>query len=642
MKILSVEIEDFLSIGTARFELDTIGLTLIQGENRDNSSAKSNGSGKSALVDAIMWALYGETAREVGPSEIIRNGAKSARVRVVLSDEDGMTYGVERRRSKSKVELSLVQCKAALATTTVTDLTLGTVALTQDKVIQILGCSAEVFRSAVYLGQEAMPDLPRLTDKRLKELIEEAAGLSVIEACYERARTLAALAGEKLTRAQADVSATKGVITATEAHLSAAARDKEAWDHNRALRLSALESDLKGRTRDHVEAIAAHKPLEAAGVAAQSRLDEIAAELAGFESAQKALKKAQAAVIDSERSWVRAESQAKAAILVLKSAEEHLRHIEDGQPCESCGQDLPADDLAALRQQAMDAVAAARTSALEAARDVKAGRERAEQARAQSVEIERSVPDVTTLQALAETLRKTIDRALEAKRTMIDYRLREDAARTALDALRKETNPFEATIDRVGETLRTLQAQHTTQTLAVEELERASGHAKQVVAVFGPAGVRAEILDQVTPYLNARTAAYLDALSDGTLKALWSTIVRDAKGNPREKFSIAVTHPNGEGFAGLSGGEKRKVRLSTALALQDLVASRATKPIHLFIADEVDDALDEAGLERLMGVLSDKAREKGTVLVISHNSLTDWIPNTWTVTKERGVSTLNT
>ena len=80
-------------------------------------------------------------------------------------------------------------------------------------------------------------------------------------------------------------------------------------------------------------------------------------------------------------------------------------------------------------------------------------------------------------------------------------------------------------------------------------------------------------------------------------------------------------------FKGLSGGEKRKVRVATALALQDLVATRASKPIDLFIGDEIDDALDASGLERLMVILEEKATERGTVMVISHNSLRDEIPN---------------
>lgn len=57
-------------------------------------------------------------------------------------------------------------------------------------------------------------------------------------------------------------------------------------------------------------------------------------------------------------------------------------------------------------------------------------------------------------------------------------------------------------------------------------------------------------------------------------------------------------------------GEKRKVRIACSLALQDLVSNRASKNIDLFIGDEIDDALDTAGLERLMGILESKARER--------------------------------
>ena len=76
------------------------------------------------------------------------------------------------------------------------------------------------------------------------------------------------------------------------------------------------------------------------------------------------------------------------------------------------------------------------------------------------------------------------------------------------------------------------------------------------------------------------------------------------------------------------------------MALQEVVASRATKPISLFVADEVDHALDEAGVERLISLLNEKAMTCGTLLVISHNPLRNWIDNTITVKKENGISTI--
>ena len=160
--------------------------------------------------------------------------------------------------------------------------------------------------------------------------------------------------------------------------------------------------------------------------------------------------------------------------------------------------------------------------------------------------------------------------------------------------------------------------------------------------VLGPTGIRQHVLDSITPILNERTARYLNVLSDGKLSAVWTTLTQTKKGEIKEKFNIAVSNSvGGDSFDSLSGGEKRKVRVACCLALQELVSSRATKPIEIFIADEVDHALDEAGVERLIGVLNEKAQVCKTLLVISHNPLRNWIDNTITVIKEDGKTRLS-
>ena len=65
------------------------------------------------------------------------------------------------------------------------------------------------------------------------------------------------------------------------------------------------------------------------------------------------------------------------------------------------------------------------------------------------------------------------------------------------------------------------------------------------------------------------------------------------------------------------------------------------KPIELFIVDEIDDALDTPGLERLMNILDEKAKERGSVFIISHRDLKDWISQIMTVEKENGVTTIS-
>ena len=79
----------------------------------------------------------------------------------------------------------------------------------------------------------------------------------------------------------------------------------------------------------------------------------------------------------------------------------------------------------------------------------------------------------------------------------------------------------------------------------------------------------------------------------------------------------------------------------SGLVLQDLVASRSSKRINIAIFDEVFDALDEIGVEKVIELLQELSDEKSTILVISHNEhLQSYFTNSWTIVKKDGFSTL--
>ena len=253
-----------------------------------------------------------------------------------------------------------------------------------------------------------------------------------------------------------------------------------------------------------------------------------------------------------------------------------------------------------------------------------------------------SMTDVSVVANEQSLLQTLVD---QTKKVESDLAILKAGAKSLVEQakeLKSKENPHTKMVKLYTKELSEFEAALEKRKTELVEFEDKVEIAKNVVDVFSPAGVRAHILDTVTPFLNDRTAHYLGALSDGNINATWNTLSTTTKGELREKFTIDVSNEKGaKKFKGLSGGEKRKVRLATAMALQDMVASRATKPINLFVADEVDHALDKAGLERLMGILDEKARDRGTVLVISHNELSDWIRDQAVVTKEFGYATIS-
>ena len=86
MQIKKVSIQNFYSIKKIDFDFTKYkGVTLIEGENKDTGG--SNGAGKSALFEAVVWGLYGKTIRKSTESALINVSAgKDCKVTVYVDD----------------------------------------------------------------------------------------------------------------------------------------------------------------------------------------------------------------------------------------------------------------------------------------------------------------------------------------------------------------------------------------------------------------------------------------------------------------------------------------------------------------------------------------------------------------------------
>lgn len=646
MNFEKLEIWNFLTVGQAAVDLTDRGLLLIQGVNEDDPSAESNGAGKSSIVDALCWSLYGVTARGVtGDAVVNKTAKKDCCVGVTIRDNatDDFVYVVERnRKHRNGKNQALVHKRPDDTSLPAVDMSKGTDKETQEVIDKIIGCSLEVFMASVYCGQDNMVDLPGMTDKVLKTLIEEAAGIEVLTDAY--------------TVARGRYNAVKGSFdTATETYSQTVRHTATLTGDLADMTISAVEFDTGRKDRAKAELIKV-LPIKAQIKELQEKINEhdepaIIAKLVELQG-QLAAQTAEQSELDAlnvarqrlEQGVTRLETQLEGAKRDVLKTERAVATVDAqvGKACSECGKTYHADDLcdvkgireddAALAVKNAEPITAALAKAKE---EVKIATEKASAFKASMTD----VSAVAARQRVLSALKASIDGQRVAITTM-EYEVvrHSDAAKVKLN----EANPWDMGIVGKKREIETQESNLIARRKRLDELTVDVELLTDAVAVFGPAGVRAHILDTVTPYLNDRTQDYLGALADGNIHAVWSTLSKTAKGDLKEKFNIEVSNDKGaESFAGLSGGEKRKVRLATAMALQDMVASRASKPISIFIADEVDHALDEAGLERLMGVLERKAKERGTVLVISHNALGAWISEVITVTKSGGYASVS-
>jgi DNA repair exonuclease SbcCD ATPase subunit len=627
MKIQNLTIENFLVLTEAKVKLSDRGLVLIQGQNKADSSANSNGAGKSSIADALCWAIYGVTARGESGDAVVNNKAgKNTRVEVEVVDNMTVYRIVRHRKHKTGKNALHVFMNDGYGET---DLTKGTDKLTQEVVDKIIGASLDVFTGSIYAGQERMPDLPSMTDKMLKVLIEEAAGVNALEAAYKKARENAQGAKTDVTVAITNIEHTTNRISVLQSQLEQHAASEEAWTTRQAAQIAEQTKVVRDDLLPRAKMLAAEAP--------QSEVALVDDQIAATDAKIKAVVAEQEQLQRLASHMVRTQQQSYQAAQAQVSAEKtaatlkaQLAQVDHkiGCPCDSCGRPLTPAELTAAKSAAQTAY----DKAVQDAADKKHVADTSERA----ARVAENVHDGYKLSMTDVSAEATLRASLQAKRNTLLAKDHErevlvNKARDIVEQIKRlqaEVSPFVTPIATTMKSITEAKDLLANQKGELAVKQRTLDLETEVVRVFSPAGVRARVLDEVTPYLNAQTGKYLSILSDGNISAEWSTLTVNKAGEVKEKFAIDVASTiSSKTFKGLSGGEKRKVRVATALALQDLVATRASKPIDLFIGDEIDDALDASGLERLMIILEDKAKERGTVMVISHNELRDEIPN---------------
>lgn len=645
-----LSIKNFLVIGDAEVDLHNCGLTLIEGRNEDDESANSNGAGKSSLVDALCWCLYGVTGRGVSGDAVINKKAKKeCHVGVEVWTEGLNCYYIERGRKSSRIGNNLIVQHIIVDGNDVgsgCELTKTTVADTQAVVNDLLGCSYEIFTSSIYAVQEKMPDLPALTDKNLKTLIEEAAGIdklqkaSVIakENLNDKQNSLDVL-NSKISSCGNEINSLKTIIKNTET-------ERDSWKTKAIAKRDQIKSEY--------DAIALERDEKASLLLPVPELEKLEAEYRQIEAKLKEYGIEEANVRKLELNAQNKKSECITEKRLIDVAQNKINEIEQsiqnihnkvGTACKECGKVYKEEDLTDAVNALQKDKEERQKAILKSFENFKKLVEEAKTEAIKASEARRKLSSPTELTKrqleVGNKINCNTERKTEVSRLskMLGEKTK---ALVEIEAELAGKNPFESMLTKLNDDLKSKDDHWATLASEAEMKQMEVYVAEEVNNLYGVKGIRAHILDTITPFLNERTAFYLNTLSDGEITATWQTLTKTAKGDFKEKFSIDVQSVKGANcFAGLSGGEKRKVRVATSMALQDLVASRAKKPIDLYIADEVDHALDASGLERMMSILEEKAKQFGTALVISHNSLRDWIDNSIVVTKRDGISTVS-
>lgn len=158
-------------------QFDGIHVACISGDN---------GHGKSTLLDAITWALWGE-CRSHSADELIHLGATEMEVEFEFQLGDGR-YRVLRRRSRAGRGQTALELHSVLDDGTLRPLTGGTMRETQERIVDLLGLTYDTFINSSFLLQGRADEFTVKPPGERKRILAEILELGRYDELEARAR----------------------------------------------------------------------------------------------------------------------------------------------------------------------------------------------------------------------------------------------------------------------------------------------------------------------------------------------------------------------------------------------------------------------------------------------------------------------
>ena len=238
---ISLKLRNFMAYREASISFEGIHLAALTGEN---------GAGKSSLLDAITWVLWGK-ARARRDDELIRLGESEMEVEYTFSLNDNL-YRIVRKRDASKRGRSNLsfQIEDAGGWRTLTE---NSLRATEAKITQLMRLDYDTFINSAFLLQGRADEFTTKRPAERKKILGDILGLEVYDQYANRAKELAAGKDQEVRVVEASIQHIDQEL-AREAGYRAdlAIAEKEAADLSQQLEVAEQEMI---RLRDRHRAI---------------------------------------------------------------------------------------------------------------------------------------------------------------------------------------------------------------------------------------------------------------------------------------------------------------------------------------------------------------------------------------------------
>jgi DNA repair exonuclease SbcCD ATPase subunit len=259
IQIKDLTVKNFMSVGnsTQAINFDRQDLTLVLGENIDlGGDGSRNGTGKTTIINALSYALYGEALTNIRRDNLI-NKTNSKGMMVSLDFCVGKEcYRIERGRKPNVLKFYVNNSEQESD-----DNAQGDSRETQGAIFKLLSMSHTMFKHLVALNTYTEPFLS-LKQNDQREIIEQLLGITLLSERADKIKELNKRTKDDIKQEEMSIRALQGANDKIGEQVQALKRRQTLWLNKKAEDIKKFETAIEDLSHCDIEAeLVAHAEL---------------------------------------------------------------------------------------------------------------------------------------------------------------------------------------------------------------------------------------------------------------------------------------------------------------------------------------------------------------------------------------------
>lgn len=580
IRIKDLTVKNFMSVGNATQAVDfgKEQLTLVLGENLDqggDDSGSRNGTGKTTIVNALSYALYGQALTNIKKDNLINKINGKNMLVTVEFEKDGKLFRIERGRKPNVLKFYIDE--QIIENGDVEDEGQGDSRETQKDIDELIGMSHDMFKHILALNTYTEPFLSMKANEQ-RVIIEQLLGITLLSEKAENLKEQVRITKDEIVQESAKIDAIKKSNDKIQESIDSLKLKQSAWQRQRDADINKI----------------------------QKAIDELAGVDIDKEIAQHELVK----VYDEQAALIKSLNKEKATLETAlmqadKTVQKYKKEVTqlEHKTCPACEQELHDHKHEEMAKTAQTHLDEATIYLNNVATQLEA--------------ILHELGTIGDINGRPSTFYDTLNEAY-------NHRSNLESLAIQLKNKQDETDTYQ---EQIVELENTALQEVTWDT--VNSLNLMKEHQEFLLKLLTSKDsfIRKKIIDQNLAYLNNRLTYYLDKVG------LPHTVVF------QNDLTVEITQLGQDlDFDNLSRGERNRLILGLSWAFRDVWESLYQNINLLFIDELIDSGMDANGVENSLGILKKMARERNkNIYLISHrDELVGRVNNVLKVVKENG------